>query len=125
IASRPAGTGARAARMTTRQLYLANVALASATRVLVDAGAVTARSFPALEREVATIDLGPWLPAGAPVRFRVTSHRSRLVHTGAVEERLRRLLRVAEPDPDAPDDAALVVVRIDRDRLSFRVDASG
>ncbi|MGI8939788.1 MAG: THUMP domain-containing protein, partial [Iamia sp.] len=38
ITHRPAGSGALAARVTDRQLYLANVTLASATRVLVDAG---------------------------------------------------------------------------------------
>lgn len=125
IANRPAGTGARAARMTERQLYLANVALASATRVLVDVGGFTARSFAALEREAPSIDLGPWIPPGAPVRFRVTSHRSRLVHTGAIEERLRRLLPVGDPDPADPTGAVLVVVRVDRDRFSLRVDSSG
>ncbi|WP_425678092.1 hypothetical protein, partial [Escherichia coli] len=45
IRSRPAGTGALAARVTDRQLYEANVRLATATRVLVDAGELTARSF--------------------------------------------------------------------------------
>ncbi|HYI62865.1 MAG TPA: hypothetical protein VEW93_13805 [Acidimicrobiales bacterium] len=124
ITNRPAGAGALAARMTDRQLYLANVALASATRVLVEAGEVTARSFAALEDRVAAVDLGPWVAPGVAVRFRISSHRSRLVHTGAVEERLRRVWRLG-PAP-APDvEAALVVVRIDRDRFSFRVDSSG
>lgn len=124
IASRPAGPGARAAWMTDRQLYLANVALASATRVLVEAGQLTARSFPALEDELRDLDLSPWVERGRPVRFRISSHRSRLVHTGAIEERFRRVLGLGPaPQPDMA--AALVVVRGDRDRFSVRVDSSG
>lgn len=125
IVSRPAGTGARAARMTDRQLYAANVALASATRVLVDAGSITARSFPVLEERLGEVDLSPWIERGRPVRFRVTAHRSRLQHTGAVEERVRRVMGLGPPSEADDPDAALVVVRIDRDELSFRVDSSG
>lgn len=124
IVSRPAGTGALAARMTDRQLYLANVSLGAATRVLVEAGSFSARSFPVLEDRIGEVDLEPWLAPGVPVRFRITSHRSRLVHTGAVEERLRRLLHLG-PAPATGADGALVVVRIDRDTLTFRVDSSG
>ncbi len=134
IRSRPAGTGALAARVTDRQLYDANVRLATATRVLVDAGELMARSFASLEERIDAVDLDPFLDRGRPVRLRITSHRSKLHHTGAVEERLRRLLRLGPPPgPDAGDGTPgpgsappqLVVVRIDRDRLSVRVDSSG
>jgi putative N6-adenine-specific DNA methylase len=124
IPSRPAGTGALAARMTDRQLYLANVGLASATRVLVDAGQVTARSFAALEDRLAEVDVARWVAPGSPVRVRVTSHRSRLLHTGAIEERMRRVLALGAVPP-AGEEAALLVVRVDHDRVSVRVDSSG
>lgn len=124
IAHRPAGAGALAARMTDRQLYLANVSLGTATRLLVDAGSFRARSFAALEHELAAVDLGRWLDRGTPVRFRITSHRSKLLHTAAVEERLRRVLGVGPAGP-SPDDGLLVVVRSDRDVVSLRVDSSG
>lgn len=125
IAHRPAGIGALAARVTDRQLYRANVGLASATRVLVDAGSITARSFAALEERVAELDLSPWLAAGRPVRFRVSAHRSRLSHTGAIEERLRRVLRLGPPSEADDPDALLVVARVERDALSLRIDSSG
>lgn len=124
IRSRPAGTGALAARMTDRQLYATNVHLRAATRVLVEVGSIVARSFPVLEERARELDLGPWRAPRQPVRMRVTSHRSRLVHTGAVEERLRRVLDLGAP-PAPDDDALLVVVRLDRDTLSLRVDSSG
>lgn len=124
IRARPVGTGTVSARMSERQLYLANLRLACATRVLVDAGSITARSFSHLEQQLADLDLAPYLARGRAVRFRITSHRSKLHHTGAVEERFRRHLGLG-PAPDADADAALVVVRIDRDRLAVRVDSSG
>lgn len=125
IVNRPAGTGALAARVTDRQLYRANVGLASATRVLVDVGSVTARSFAALEERVVELDLSPWLAPGRPVRFRTSAHRSRLSHTGAIEERLRRVFRLGPPGEADEPDALLVVVRVERDELTLRVDSSG
>jgi putative N6-adenine-specific DNA methylase len=125
IRSRPAGTGAVAARLTTRQLYDANVRLAAATRILVDAGELTARSFPALEERIGAVDLDPFLDRRRPVRLRTSSHRSKLHHTGAVEERLRRLLALGPAPAAEVEDAQLVVVRIDRDRINVRVDSSG
>ncbi len=125
ITHRPAGAGALAARVTDRQLYLANVALASATRVLVDAGTITARTFADLESRVHEIDLSPWVAPGRPVRMRVSTHRARLQHTGGIEDRIRRALELGRPPPADDPDALLVVVRNDRDRMSFRVDSSG
>lgn len=125
IGHRPAGPGALAARVTDRQLYLANVALASATRVLVDAGTITARTFANLEERVPEIDLSAWVAPGRPVRMRISTHRARLQHTGGIEDRVRRVLGLGRPPPTDDPDALLVVVRNDRDRMSFRVDSSG
>lgn len=125
IAHRPAGTGALAARVTDRQLYLANVGLASATRVLVDAGTITARTFAHLQERAPEIDLSPWVAPGRPVRLRITTHRARLQHTGGIEDRLRRALHLGPPPAADDPEAALVVVRNDRDRFTFRVDSSG
>ncbi|QYG92134.1 hypothetical protein HC251_06555 [Iamia sp. SCSIO 61187] len=129
IRSRPAGTGALAARLTDRQLYDANVRLATATRILVEAGELTARTFASLEERIDAVELAPYLDRSRPVRFRITSHRSKLHHTGAIEERLRRLLALGPPpgaaDARGTDPAQLVVVRVDRDRLTVRVDSSG
>ncbi len=125
ITHRPAGTGALAARVTDRQLYLANVGLASATRVLVDAGTITARTFAHLEERVAEVDLAPWVEPGRPVRMRISTHRARLQHTGGIEDRVRRVLGLGAPPPADDPEALLMVVRNDRDRLSFRVDSSG
>jgi len=120
VRARPAGRGALAGPMTTRQLYACNLHLATATRVLVTAASFAASSFPELERRCRALPWDDWLPASGTVRLRVTSHRSRLVHTGAVAERVAAAAgRV--PSSDGP----LVVVRLDADRVSIRLDTSG
>jgi putative N6-adenine-specific DNA methylase len=117
---------------TNRQLYLANVWLRTATRVIVRIGSFTARHFDDLERRVTEIEWGRWLVPDLPVRLRVSSSSSRLYHTGAIADRFLRVI----PNPPAPDDQSagdreaaaadqLLVVRVHRDRVSVSVDSSG
>jgi putative N6-adenine-specific DNA methylase len=107
---------------TTRQLYAVNVWSRIATRVLVRTTHFRARTFEALERGLATVDWQTWMPEGTGVRVRVTSTRSRLYHTGAIEERVQRVLGAA---PANDDGAPLVVVRIVDDDVQISVDTSG
>ncbi len=106
--------------MTTRQLYACNLHVATATRVLVATASFAASSFPELERRCRALPWDDWLPASGTVRLRVTSHRSRLTHTGAVAERVAAAAG-RTPSSDGP----LVVVRLDADRVSIRIDTSG
>jgi putative N6-adenine-specific DNA methylase len=119
--SRPI-TGGVTFDATTRQLYAVNVWSRIATRVLVRAARFRARTFEALERELAAVDWQPWLPDDTGVRVRVTSTRSRLYHTGAIEERVHRALGAA---PANDEHAPLVVVRIVDDEAQISIDASG
>ena len=73
---------------TTRHLYLANVWLRTATRVLVRVASFRATSFRSLEAAAAEIDWGRWVAPGAGVELRVTSTKSKLYHTDAVAERV-------------------------------------
>lgn len=119
--SRPI-TGGVTFDATTRQLYAVNVWSRIATRVLVRAAHFRSRTFEAFERELAAVDWQPWLPDHMGVRVRVTSTRSRLYHTGAIEERVHRALGAA---PANDEHAPLVVVRIVDDLAQISVDASG
>mgnify|MGYP000325965096 CR=1 FL=1 len=117
-------------------LARANLHLATATRVLVRIGEFAAPGFPELHRRAARL---PWEQcfAGVPrVSVQVTSHKSRLHHTGGIRERILKGLeeRLGCPpehattaDDDDADDAALtrVVVRLDHDRCTVSVDSSG
>ncbi len=120
--------------MRQRQLYAANLWLRTATRVLVRVETFGAGTFHELERNAALIDWQRWIPAGAAVSFRVTSHRSRLDHTVAIAERLAaasgaELATTGDRrDDESPDDSAPVarfVVRLDRNQCTLSADSSG
>jgi putative N6-adenine-specific DNA methylase len=111
---------------TTRQLYAANVWSRIATRILVRVTTFAARDFATLERQLGLVDWPGHLDPDRPVRVRVTSSRSRLYHTAAIEQRLRRGLGGAA-ERDTPDSAAdqLIVVRVVRDEVTISIDTSG
>jgi putative N6-adenine-specific DNA methylase len=98
-----------------RQLYAVCLRSAVASRVLVQVARFSARSFETLERQAAAIDWSPWTSGGGT--FRVTSAKSRLIHTAAVAERLER---AAGGPGDTP-----FVVRIDHDHVTVSADAGG
>jgi len=118
-------------------LYVANLHLRTATRVLVRVAEFVARDFRTLEKHAARIPWDAFTPPGGVVGFRVTSKKSKLYHQRAVAERLseaaRRAGRAALADvadqPSSPDEAGSeaqrLVVRIFRDRCTVSVDASG
>lgn len=114
-----------------RTVMHVNLASGLATHVLARAGEFEARGFAELVRKTAAIDWGRWFAPG-PVAVRVRSRKSRLYHTGAIEQRVREGLaeRLGETlPPGEEDDAeaprAALVVRIERDRCTLSLDTSG
>jgi putative N6-adenine-specific DNA methylase len=129
IQGQPLGGGGGVAwKGDWESLAAANLHLRTASRVLVEVGRFRARALGELARKAGDL---PWErvlaahEAGAPVRFRVSSSRSRLYHEGAIEERLRggAGLGPAAEDPAGP--RTLVVVRVHRDEVTIRLDTSG
>lgn len=111
------GRGGLRVRMTTAELYRSNVALRTASRVLLRVGRFEAEDFGALARGIGAIPFTKWLTPGAPAEVRVDCVASRLHHTGAVEERVRHLLgELGGPT---------VRVRIDHDVARVSIDSSG
>jgi putative N6-adenine-specific DNA methylase len=100
---------------TLRQVFGVCLRSAVASRVLVQVARFPARTFAALEREAAAVDWSPWTSGGGT--FRVTSAKSRLIHTGAVAERLQVAAGGPGPVP--------FVVRIDHDHVTISADAGG
>ncbi|MDQ3951110.1 MAG: class I SAM-dependent RNA methyltransferase, partial [Gemmatimonadota bacterium] len=109
-----------------------------------------ARTFHELERHARKLPWARFVPPGAPVRFRVTSRKSRLYHTDAIAERLAdaAATRVgAVPASDGSGDAGpagtreeddvydyddndeaaaqLFIVRVVRDVCTVSADSSG
>jgi putative N6-adenine-specific DNA methylase len=109
---------------STRQMYLANAWLRTATRVLERVARFRATDFAQLERGVDRIPWDRWRTIGTPIALRVTARRSRLYHTGAIAERVRRVTAGPGSSPSSDDDL-LVVVRVAHDTVSVSIDTSG
>lgn len=115
----------------------ANLRLRAATRVVVRVAEFTAKSFSELERRAKPVPWKRYVAHGTQVGFRVTCKKSRLYHSGAVEERFAKWLAAAVPNAevtpvgDDEDDAVsevprqLFVVRILRDVCTISADSSG
>jgi putative N6-adenine-specific DNA methylase len=142
-ASEPGGVGWGG---TLESVARANLWLRAASRVIVRVAEFHARTFYELERHARKLSWERFVPPGAPVRFRVTSRKSRLYHTDAIAQRLAdaavaRVGAVPASDRDAgpagtsgednvydDDDeptAQLFVVRVVRDRFTVSADSSG
>ncbi len=116
-------------------VLLANAALRIPSRVVVRLARFEARSFAELERRSRKIEWARVLRDGEAVRFRVTSRKSKLYHTGGIEQRLgesivRQLPRVqsgtaAEDEEGDDSHAQLIVVRFVRDHCVVSADTSG
>jgi putative N6-adenine-specific DNA methylase len=104
-------------RASTRQLYLANVALRTATRVVIRVASFPATSFAELQYGAEAIDWPRFLGSAGGITPRVTSHASRLFHTEAIAE---RVTGAAKREGDQ-----LVVVRVVDDRVTVSIDTSG
>jgi len=126
-----------------RGLFLANLHLRTASRVLVRVDEFRAATFHELEKRTRRVDWSPWMAAGREVALRVTCRKSRLYHSGAVAERVAGVLMAlglsvgvvagdgledAPPNGDgeqSPAAAQLLVVRLLNDRCSLSIDSSG
>lgn len=126
-------------------LLRANLWLRTASRVTVRLGSFRAEKFHELERRARAIEWARVVGNAATVRLRVTCRKSRLIHSGAVAQRVGDAIRRAtgarvvsgaagadeeEAPPAAGGGAAgdspqLFVVRIEHDRCTISADSSG
>ena len=124
-------------------LIRANLWLRTASRVIVRIAQFKATSFKDLQLTAANIAWAQVIQPGQPVALRVTCKKSKLIHSGAVAQRVGdaitkvtgsaivRATGVEDAD-DGDDDAAapaappqLIVVRFDRDICTISADSSG
>jgi len=104
----------------------ANLALRTATRVLLRLDRFPAAHLNELESRARRVPWARYLGQGQPFQLRVSCHASRIYHTGAAEERVARALGAATGGrADKADGAALVLARIDHDRCELSLDTSG
>ncbi|HEV8356357.1 MAG TPA: hypothetical protein VGQ17_06255 [Gemmatimonadales bacterium] len=135
-ATEPGGVSFEA---TARGLYAANLELRTANRITVRLAEFPARAFYELERKAKRVPWESVVTPGMPVRFRVTSRKSKLYHLGGIEERLLNCVNGQQstvngksPDDEHDDDEPapasaeqLFIVRVFRDVLTISADSSG
>jgi len=111
-----------------RELYLANLWLRTASRILLRVGHFRLTHLNEISDRFSRYPWELYIPEKASLRLRITTHKSRLYHTGAIEERAisgieKRIGRLAPENRSL--DPALVIVRIVRDKCVVSVDSSG
>ena len=135
-----AETGGAAFRGPIESIWRANLWLRTASRVLVRVASFRAQAFHELERLARAVPWERYVTGGSAVRFRVTSKKSRLYHTGgiaqrfseAIEHRLGSGIVVGDSRSDESEDeetdgsaAQLFVIRAFHDAFTVSVDSSG
>ncbi len=109
-----------------RELYLANLWLRSASRVLVRLGEVKARDFPTLYRRLLRLPWGRYVKPGTPCEVRAVCHRSRLSHSGRVAETASEaIVKALGSAPVAEGLVQQVFLRFEDDCCSLSIDSSG
>jgi len=115
-------------------LYRVSLHLRTASRVLVRLGDFQATVFPEFRRKASHLPWEHYLTGGRPVTLRVTCHKSRLYHQGAVAERvalaigdrLGQIPGVQKPGGNLETDLPqLIIVRLLDNRCTVSVDSSG
>ena len=116
-------------------LYRANLQLRTASRILARLGNFFhATTFKELQEYAARLPWERFLTPGQPISLRVTCHKSRLYHSGAVRRSVSAALseRLGKPSPivkteqeTAGHPPQLIVVRLFEDKCTISVDSSG
>lgn len=109
-----------------RELYLANLRLRTASRILVRLGDVSARDFPTLYQRLSRLPWGRFIKPGTACNIRAASYRSRLSHTGRVAETCRKAITNAlGAAENKSEEKQKVFLRIEADQCQVSIDGSG
>ncbi len=108
------------------ELYLANLWLRSASRILVRLGEVSARDFPALFQRLSRLPWGRFVKPGTACEIRAVSHTSRLNHTGRIAEVCRdAIAKALGGEVGSGEPLQKIYLRFEDDRCQVSVDSSG
>ncbi len=110
-----------------REIYMANLWLRTASRILIRLEAFHCRDFPMLYRKALRLPWGRFIKLGTRLRVRASSRGSRLNHTGRIAttllESVDRVLGRAAPPENGPEQ--LLIARFEDDWCHLSVDSSG
>lgn len=110
-----------------RDIYLANLWLRTASRILVRFAEFRSRDFPDLYHRTHRLPWGRFIRPETSLSFRVTCHASRLNHTTRIAETLesaanQALGRSTNPVGKNPQ---MILVRVVDDQVAISIDSSG
>lgn len=109
-----------------KELYLVNLWLRSASRVLVRVGEISARDFPTLFKRLVRLPWGRFVRPGDSCKVRVHSSASRLVHSGRLAATCRAAIeRALGADAEDGHPEQTVYLRLRRNRCLVSIDSSG
>jgi len=109
-----------------QELYLANLWLRSASRILVRLGGVAARDFPILFQRLSRLPWGRFVKPGTAYEIRVASHGSRLTHTGRIAEVCEAAMaKVLGEKRGTIGSVQKIYLRMNDDRCQVSIDSSG
>lgn len=117
---------------TVSDAYRANLFLRTASRIIMRFGEFTAMDFPTLEKKVRNIPWELYLGKNHIPSIHAIAKKSRLNHTGAIDQRFREGIAwrldetgVSSGDADEPGLVQNVFVRVVNDRFELSLDSSG
>ncbi|OAG27067.1 THUMP domain-containing class I SAM-dependent RNA methyltransferase [Thermodesulfatator autotrophicus] len=113
---------------TLEKVYLSNLWLRTASRILLKIGRFKAFSFKELIEKASRYPWEIYLSTAKAIKIRVTCHRSKLYHSKAVAERILKAISLRlgrEIELSREEKAPLLVVRLFKDEVLIRVDSSG
>ena len=102
----------------------ANLSLGSPSKVLMRIASFKADNFSTLEKKIKQIDWELFLPGNTDLNIQVTAHKSRLYHSGAIEERCRAIIEPRLFTPGNKSEQSLLI-RADHDQFELSLDMSG
>ncbi len=117
---------------TVSEAYLANLHVRTASRIIMRIASFTATDFKTLEKKAKDLPWELYLAKNQPLKVHVTATKSRLHHTGAIDQRIREnaYLRLESEGPslsseDSAADIQNLFVRNIHDRFDISLDSSG
>ena len=127
ITPQEVATGGVAFEGRLRDLYLTNLWLRTASRILVRFAEFKSRDFPDLYRRTHRLPWGRFIRPEDSVSFRITCHSSRLIHTTRIAETLESSINQALGRSTNPvgDNPQIIMVRIVDDQVVISIDSSG
>jgi len=106
-------------------VWLANLVLRGASRVLARFGGFPVFHLAQLDKRSRKFNWGSVLKPDTPVRVEVTCKRSKIYHAGAAKQRIETALTDAFGATISPDAPLQIKARIEDNFCTFSVDTSG